>query len=79
LTTIKEFNYHIIIKFTPGIEKNQKKPQHFTPGINIDNKKVIILAMRILNQGFLVDKLMSSLRKVHGSHYELAYHYGISG
>ena len=37
----------------------------------------LLLTMQLLNQGFLLAKLMSSLRQFYGHHYDLVNHYGI--
>ena len=38
----------------------------------------LLLTRKLLNQGFLLVKLMSSLRKFYGRHHDLVDHYGIS-
>ena len=38
----------------------------------------LLLTMKLLNQGFLLVKLMSSLRKFYGRHHDLVDRYGIS-
>ena len=38
----------------------------------------LLLTEKLLNQGFLLVKLMSSLRKVYGSHNHLDNRYGMS-
>jgi hypothetical protein len=38
----------------------------------------LLLTRKLLNQGFLVIKLKSSLRKFYGRHHELVDRYGIS-
>jgi hypothetical protein len=38
----------------------------------------LLLTRKLLNQGFLLVKLKSSLRKFHGRHNDLVDHYGIS-
>jgi hypothetical protein len=39
---------------------------------------VLLLTMKLLNQGFLLVKLKSSLRKFYGRHHDLVDRYGIS-
>ena len=39
----------------------------------------LLLSRKLLNQGFLLVKLKSSLRKFYGRHHDLVDHYGISG
>ena len=38
----------------------------------------LLLTMKLLNQGFLLVKLKSSLRKFYGRHHDLVDRYGIS-
>ena len=38
----------------------------------------LLLIMKLLNQGFLLVKLKSSLRKIYGRHHDLVDRYGIS-
>ena len=38
----------------------------------------LLLTMKLLNQGFLLVKLKSSLRKIYGRHHDLVDRYGIS-
>ena len=38
----------------------------------------LLLTRKLLNQGFLLVKLKSSLRKFYGRHHDLVDHYGIS-
>jgi hypothetical protein len=38
----------------------------------------LLLTRKLLNQGFLLVKLMSSLRKFYGRHHDLIDRYGIS-
>ena len=38
----------------------------------------LLLTRKLLNQGFLLVKLKSSLRKFYGRHHDLVYRYGIS-
>ena len=38
----------------------------------------LLLTNKLLNQGFLLVKLKSSLRKLHGRHHDLVDHYGIA-
>ena len=38
----------------------------------------LLVTRKLLNQGFLVVKLKSSLQTIYGCHHDLASHYGIS-
>jgi len=38
----------------------------------------LLLTRKLLNQGFLLAKLKSSLRKIYGHHHDLVDRYGIS-
>jgi hypothetical protein len=38
----------------------------------------LLLTRKLLNQGFLLVKLKSSLRKLYGCHHDLVDRYGIS-
>jgi hypothetical protein len=38
----------------------------------------LLLTMKLLNQGFLLGKLKSSVRKFYGRHHDLVDRYGIS-
>jgi hypothetical protein len=38
----------------------------------------MLLTMKLLNQGYLIVKLKSSLRKFYGRHHDLVDRYGIS-
>ena len=38
----------------------------------------LLLTRKLLNQGFLLVKLRSSLRKLYGRHHDLVNRYGIS-
>ena len=44
----------------------------------IEIDRVLLLTRKLLNQGFLLVKLKSSLRKIYGCHHDLVGRYGIS-
>jgi len=50
----------------------------FVVPIRISLIRGLLLTWKLLNQGFLVFELKSSLRKFYGRHHDLLNHYGIS-
>ena len=55
----------------------KKEPQSYCNKIYSRGSKGLLLARKLLNQGFLLVKLKSSLRKVYGRHHDLVDGYGI--